>query len=273
MSNFAVRIDVLQTLLTQTEVVVDAAGPAEAIRLAKSELASVLPTSFGPSVLTEESMEIGELRQIDNPDNDPIPYVYDLLGNRAFTPEGVENIFPAQPDLKSDPHADEEPGLATVDLEPSSAVDFWEAPVHLIVTEPLEKLEVPANSAVAFQGPKTTSDGTPQTYQHSFDSRPTAGIERPKTTLPNGYTPLDHEYRDHAVFPYYLGGPACIELAQAEYCGATGISQRTAAATCPAPKTWTEPTAPAAPPVASFDEDEDEDDEYDWNDEDHYWDD
>lgn len=285
MAIFAVRVDVVQTLQTETEVVIKASSPAEALRAAKAELESVLPRNYGPSTLVYENMEAGEIRQVSNPDDDALPYVYDIINNRPFSSEDVGSIIAPEPDLDSDPYPlafdfetlgvalPAEEGVLSVE-EP---VTEWATPVELVVTEApveetVETLEVPATVAIAdapvapaFKPPKNTGDGVVLQNSNSFRDRPTAGVERPLTTLPNGYTPLDHEIRKHAVFPYYLQGPACVELGEAEYCGSTGQSQKGAdPATCPAPKTW---TAPAVEEV------EDENDEDDWGDDDHYWDD
>jgi len=198
MAYFAVDINVLQHILTTTEVVVEANNHNEAVQYAKEQLASVLPSTFGQAQLVGEETTLADVRNVDaDPElgEDTVPYVYNLYTHSKIPGPGIPEIAP-EPDYDSNP---------------------WPIESFQDITPVVEELPAPDYSI--------NIPGEVLPHSGSFASRPTANYDQPLSTLPSGYTPLDGVYRERTPLPYYLGGRACVELGAAEYCGATGVSQ------------------------------------------------
>ena len=211
---YAVTINLAQARSLETEVVVNASTAAEARVLAIQRFVEqVLDETSDAKFITDSVYHTEEPRIVEFDLSDPdqaaevsrIPYVYDTYNNVEIN---TGYSFGIEPDLDS---------LDGPDFSPS-----WDD----------------SSAAISAAPVVTTSVGTPVPFSDSFETRPTKGLPRPLVTLENGYTPIDGEFREHPVRPYYLGGPAQIRINGHTYGPSQPVTKAPAAHSRSSSVTW-----------------------------------
>jgi hypothetical protein len=199
---YAVDISINQLRTLNTETVVEAGSPEEALALALEVfVAKVLDPTSDAKFDVQSAVTTGSPRVVNyNEDlgnldeRDSIPYVYDLDNNTVIS-------------LEDEPVDEWNWTISDIDLMRLAEQAGDEPYNEWTSAQTLPYIPPPFN----------TLNGVPVPFTDSFETRPTKDIPRPLVTKENGYTPLDGEFRNHAVRPYYLGGPAAIEIGTSVY--------------------------------------------------------